>query len=143
MRAMSKENVEIVRSAYEGFLAGMEHGDPGGAFDAGVFAEDFEWIPDPEFTVEGEVFVGREGFIAFVRMWTEQFEDWSFEVERVIDAGDDRVVALTHQSGTGAESGVPVELDLGQVWELRGGRLARTRNYLTHAKALEAVGLSE
>jgi hypothetical protein len=56
-----------------------------------------------------------------MRAWTEDFEGWSVRVERWIDAGDDRVVALTHQSGTGKGSGVPVELNLGVVSELKDG----------------------
>jgi hypothetical protein len=41
-----------------------------------------------------------------MRVWTEQFDDFSLQVERLIDAGDDRVVALIRQSATGKESGV-------------------------------------
>jgi ketosteroid isomerase-like protein len=89
------------------------------------------------------VWRGREGFVEFIRTWTEQFENWPIRVERLIDAGGDRVVALTYQSATGKESAAPVELNLGQVWEIEGGRLARVTNYLSHAEALEAAGLSE
>ena len=78
-----------------------------------------------------------------MRGWTKDFEDWSLRVERLIDAGNDRVVALIHQSGTGKGSGVPVEWKVGQVYELEDGRSARVRNYLSHAEALEAAGLSE
>ena len=40
-------------------------------------------------------------------------------------------------------SGVPVELNIGMVWELKNGGVVRIRNYLTHTEALEAAGLSE
>jgi hypothetical protein len=76
-----------------------------------------------------------------MRTWTEQFDGWSIQVERWIDAGQGRVVALTRQSATGRGSGVPVELTLGQIWEFAVGRVARVRNYLTHAEALDAAGL--
>jgi ketosteroid isomerase-like protein len=120
----------------------MERGDPGGGLDPEAFAEDFEWIvPTP---LDGRsVWHGREGFIEFTRLWTEQFEHWSIWIERVIDAGEDRVVVLTRQSATGKGSGVPVELSLGQVWELEAGRVVQLRNYFGHAEALEAAGLSE
>jgi ketosteroid isomerase-like protein len=139
---MSQENVEFVRRAFEGFRAGMERGDPGAGLDREDIADEFEWIvPEP---LDGRsVWPGREGFVEFIRTWTEQFEDWSIRVERLIDAGEDRVVALTYQSATGRESGVPVEVSIGQVWEVEGGRLARVTNYLSHAEALEAAGLSE
>jgi ketosteroid isomerase-like protein len=137
---MSEENVEIVRRLYEEWYAGLERGDPGAPFDSGVLADDYEWIvPEP---LDGRtVWRGREEFVEFFRTWTEEFEGWSVRVEQLIDAGDDRVVALTLQSATGKGSGAPVELHLGQVQELKDGRLIRTRNYFTHAEALEAAGL--
>jgi ketosteroid isomerase-like protein len=139
---MSHENVEIVRRMFEEFQAGMERGDPGAFFDSETVADDYEWITDPPLDGRS-VWRGREGFVEFMRTWTEDFEDWSIHVERWIDAGDDRVVALTHQSATGKGSGVPVELNLAQVYELEDGRMIRARNYLSHADALEAAGLQE
>jgi ketosteroid isomerase-like protein len=141
---VSQENVEIMRRVLEDFQAGMERGDPGAWFDSEAVADDYEWTFETD-AVLGEgtlVWRGREGFVEFMRGWTEDFEGWSISVE-LIDAGDDRVVGLTHQSATGKGSGVPVEADVGQVYELEDGRLARTRNYLSHAKALEAAGLEE
>jgi ketosteroid isomerase-like protein len=87
------------------------------------------------------VWHGREGFAEFVQTWTEDFEGWSIRAERPIDAGGDRVVALTLQSATGRHSGVPVEMNLGQIYELKGGRMIRVRNYFSHAEALEAAGM--
>jgi ketosteroid isomerase-like protein len=136
-RAMSQENVEVVRRVFEQFQAGMERGDPG----AGLSAPDIEWVT-PQF--EGRrVWRGREGFVEFVRAWTEGFEDWSLQVERLIDAGGDRVVVLTHQSATGKASGVPVELDSGVIYEVQDGRIIRGSLYGSHGEALEAAGLRE
>ena len=56
---------------------------------------------------------------------------------------DDRVVALTRQTALGKGSGVPVELYIGQVWDVEGGRLAGVTNYMSQSDALEAAGLSE
>jgi ketosteroid isomerase-like protein len=141
---MSEENVEVVRRAYESFQAGLERGDPGAPFDLGLLADDSEWIIETDAPIVGRrVWRGREGFLEFMRTWTEQFDDWSFQVERLVDVGDDRVVALTHQSATGRESGVPVELNVGEVWEFEEGRLVRVRNYRSQAEALEAARLSE
>jgi ketosteroid isomerase-like protein len=73
----------------------------------------------------------------------EQFDEYSFRVERIIDAGDDRVVSILHQRCVGKASGVPVEWQMGQVLEFEGGRLNRARNYASPAEALEAAGLRE
>jgi ketosteroid isomerase-like protein len=134
---MSEENVEIVRRALE-----VQFGS-GAAFDLGLLADDFEWILVPEPFEGRSVWRGREEWGEFVRLWTQDFDDFSFQVVRVIDAGGDRVVALLHQSGIGKESGVPVEWDNGVVFELRDGRVIRATNYLSHAEALEAAGLQE
>ena len=138
---MSEENVEIVREQIETFRSGMERGDPGAAFDLESAADEFELITVP---FEGRtVWRGREGWVEFIRAWTEEFDDWSLQIERLIDAGDGRVVSLMHQSGTGKRSGVPVVVHFGQIHELKDGRVVRLRVYTSHAEALEAAGLSE
>src|SRR5215207_5358024 len=104
---MSEENVEIVRRAWEEFQAGMERGDPGAIFDSGGVAEDFEWILASNQLDGQSVWRGREGLVEFVRTWTAEFDDWSIRLERLIDAGKDRVVVLTVQTATGKGSGVP------------------------------------
>ena len=139
---MSEENVEIVRRAFEEFKAGLARGDPGAPFDLGLNAPDAEWVLPPGTPGMREVYRGREGFLEFIRTWTEDF-DWAIDLERVIDAGEHRVVALFHQRGTGKASGVPVEWHMGLVYELRDGRIQRMTNFLDPAKALEAAGLSE
>jgi ketosteroid isomerase-like protein len=139
---MSQENVEVVRRAVEKVRAAMERGDPGAYFDPAIMADDVEWVLSA--SLEGRtVWTGPEAFVDFLRTWTEQFDDWSVQVERLIDAGNDRVVALMHQSGTGKGSGVPVEWNSGVIYELRDGRVLRATNYATFADALEAAGLSE
>jgi ketosteroid isomerase-like protein len=138
---MSQENVEVVRRIFEGFQEAIERGDPA-AWIADTVPDDYEWIVPGEFAGRS-VWRGREGFAEFVQTWTEDFEGWSIRAERLIDAGGDRVVALTLQSATGRHSGVPVEMNLGQIYELKGGRMIRVRNYFSHAEALEAAGLRE
>jgi ketosteroid isomerase-like protein len=140
---MSEENVEVVRRVFEAFNAGFERGDPGAVFDLETVADDLEWMPFPGLPGMPQSYHGREGFVEFMRTWTEDFEGWSIEYERLIDAPDDRVVALIHQSATGKESGAPVELHFGQVSELEDGRVIRIRNFPDLAQALEAAGLSE
>jgi ketosteroid isomerase-like protein len=139
---MSQENVEIVQGIVDAFQTGLERGDPGVAWDLAAVAADAEWVPDPELPGPAPS-RGREGFVEFMRTWTEDFERWTFRVQRLIDAGDNRVVALAHQSALGKGSGVPVELHFGQIYELEAGQVVRIRNYTDRAAALEAAGLRE
>jgi hypothetical protein len=55
------------------------------------------------------------------------------------DAGD-RVVALGHQSGRAASSGVPVELTFGNVVTVNNGLVTRQAFYAEPAQALKAAG---
>jgi ketosteroid isomerase-like protein len=139
---MSEENVEIVRKAFEEFQAGLARGDPGAVFDSDTIAPDAEWIPAPNTLGVRPVYRGREGFVEFWGTWTEDFE-WAADLERVIDAGDGRVLALFHQHATGKRSGATVDLHMGQLIELENGRVIRVRNFNDRADALGAVGLSE
>ena len=139
---MSQENVEIVRTVIAATQQAMADGDPAAAFPAGSFAADFEWsVPTP---FEGKrLWTGIDECIEFLRLWSEQFDDYSFEAPRLIDVGDHRVVALERQVATGRKSAIRIELENGVVYELVDGRIVRATNYLTHAEALEAVGLSD
>ena len=139
---MSEENVEIVRRGFEALKAGLDRGDPGAAFDSGVYASEVEWILPPGGAGFRDMYVGRGGFLEFMKTWTEDF-DWSIELERLVDAGDDRVVGVFRQRATGKGSGVPVELHMGVVHELEGGQIVRMRNYLDPAEAFAAAGLRE
>jgi ketosteroid isomerase-like protein len=139
---MSRENLEIARRVFEAFQSGMERGEPGAGYDTGLVAPDAEWVMPPGGAGFEDVYVGRQGFLDFMKIWTEDF-DWSIELERLVDAGENRVVGVFRQRATGKGSGVPVELHMGVIYELQGGQVVRMRNYLHPAEALEAAGLQE
>jgi ketosteroid isomerase-like protein len=139
---MSQENVEVVRRLTEEFQAGMKRGEFGAWLNSEYIADDVEWVPaDIPGTLA--TYRGRAAFLEFIRTWTEDFETWSVEWDRLIAASDDRVVGLFRQRATGKGSGVPVELQHGLVYELEDGRVIRIRNYGDPAEALKAVGLAE
>jgi ketosteroid isomerase-like protein len=132
---------EIVRQLAEAAQRGVDDGDPGAIFDTGLLADDAEWVLP---TFEGKsVWRGRREYTKWMRAWTGEFEDFSMWFEPLIDAGDDRVVAISHTWASGKGSGVPVEWHTGWVIELRNGRAIRSTNYFEPARALEAAGLSE
>jgi ketosteroid isomerase-like protein len=139
---MSAENVEIAQRAFDAFQEGFARGDAGAAFDSECVATECEWFPFPDFPGP-KSYRGRDGFLEFMRIWTEDFADWSIDSERMIEAPGDRVVAMIHQSGTGKASGVPVESHFGTVYELEAGQVIRIRNFADAGEALRAAGLSE
>jgi ketosteroid isomerase-like protein len=70
-------------------------------------------------------------------------EDVHFEDSQFLDAGRDHVVHLYRLVGRGAGSGVPVNREIGALWQLRNGKLLKGEVYLDQREALEAAGLSE
>jgi ketosteroid isomerase-like protein len=124
------------------FQVGLARGNLGVNFDSGAFAPDGEWIPEYAPGLRS-VYRGREGFVQFMRTWSEDFEDWSIRPEKLIDVGDDRVVALVHQRATGKASGVQVDLHMAFIFDLKEGRVIRVRTFIDPAEALKAVGMSE
>jgi ketosteroid isomerase-like protein len=134
---MSQENVEIVRELYERF---DETHQPVAEMLAPDFAWDMStfvgWPEDP-------VYYGADGMARFLATWLENFEDWEVRLERLLDAGNDDVVAFVWQRARSTESGVAVEMSLAQIWTVRDGLAARMQMYADRAEALEAAGLSE
>lgn len=100
--------------------------------------DDFEWIV-PEHP-EGAVQRGPEGVMQFFRDWTEPFDDLDVQWD-LHQCGEDRALALIQMSGRGHESGVPVEMQFGQLWTFRDGRAVRMVFYSDLDEARRAAGL--
>ena len=131
--AMSHENVEIVRRSYEAFM----RGDPETALSA--YSPDTEW-DDTRFRPEGKIHRGRDELAELVRTWVGTWRDYSFKLERIVDAGD-RVVLIYEEQGTGKGSGLEITTQVGSVITVEGGEITRTVVYSDPGDALEAAGL--
>jgi ketosteroid isomerase-like protein len=138
---MSQENVEIVRTLMEGF----QHRQHERAFE--FYDPEIEWdasnvgqvVPD----LAG-VYRGHEGVRTYWRRWLSAWSDLHFEIQDVVDAGDQVVVLVRNQRQWGRRSGIATELPpYGIVFTMRGGKVIRWRSYPDQGAALEAAGLSE
>ena len=137
---MSQENVEVVRAIYEDWLRGD--------YEA-VFARidaDIEWFAPTDISASGEpgsgLSRGHHGIRKSLARWIGEWDDFSFELRRLIDLGDD-VLAEGWQRGRGKTSGVEVSEEIFSVWTIRGGQAVRQRMFRDRAQALEAAGLRE
>jgi uncharacterized protein len=138
-RAMSQENVEIVRRGYELYEAGDLESV------AGLFADDAELADAGGLGVAGTAAgtrYGPEGFLRATEEALEAFEDYHPEAEEFIDAGE-AVVVPVRMSGRGRASGAKLEARLAHLWVLRNGKVIRGEVYRTTKEALEAAGLRE
>jgi ketosteroid isomerase-like protein len=80
----------------------------------------------------------RDAFVT----WFEAFERVDFDIENIIESGDE-VVVFMRIRGRGRGSGLVVEQRIPSVWTVHGGRIVRVRGYRNEADALEAAGLRE
>jgi ketosteroid isomerase-like protein len=133
-RAMSQEDVEVVRGLYDGWLRG----------EAGLE------LFDPEISmVESATLPGAASAygIDAVRRYMESFDrHWDgvrFEPQEFIDAGDGQVVVVARLVGTGRLSGVEVTRTWAYVWTVAGGKVHSMVGYADRDEALGAVAAQE
>jgi ketosteroid isomerase-like protein len=129
---MSEENVEVVRSYFDAFLAGDRSSaerltDPR-----------FEFVPSHTSHVTAPV-EGWKEFTQVLADMTSQFETYEVRPDAIIDAGDDRVV-VSHRR-VAKSHGVQVEDRFAHVITVRGGRICRMASFRSLEEALEAAGL--
>jgi ketosteroid isomerase-like protein len=135
---MSRENIEIVRAAFEAWNAG-EPQDVLSHFHPELVYHPRADEPDPS------PHVGRDAYEQLVSGFVESFSEVTFEVLELIDAGDHVIAstvlhAVLHGQGT-ASGGVSDTYVF--VYKLRDGLVVEGWEYRTKREALEAVGLSE
>jgi ketosteroid isomerase-like protein len=137
---MSQENVEVFRRAFEEFTRGGWE-----PLFGTIWAPEIVWDMSPAGIAGLGVYHGFDELTSFFEDWfsTFPFDDWEQELDKVIDCGDEVVVALTRQRGRGSASGVSVELEYAQVITFRGGKIVRSVVYTDRDQALKAAGLSE
>ena len=139
---MSRENMELVRAAYE--LADLLNPSPDQIDRAfrEFLDEQFEMRLPPDYPEGEPVFRGREGVTQLSAMLRATWGEWRFEPERFLDAGD-RVVVFGRILVEGEASGVPIDFETTHVWTVRGRRATSMHAYRDRAEALEAAGLRE
>ena len=128
---MSQENVEVVLRCIEA----RDRGDYAAARD--LF--DPNLVVDLSARPDGRLYFAGKDAARAMREWVELWHDYTYEVQEVVDAGDE-VVVLFREAGRGKESGAAIELLGATVWTVREGRVVRTKTYTDRREAFEAVG---
>jgi ketosteroid isomerase-like protein len=134
---MSQENMETARDSLKAFA-------DGGLDDWAEF-----WDPDINWrAAEGEIddageLHGPEAVRRHIQDWFDMFDNLTVVVEELVDAGDDRVVAVQRMTGRAKVSGIETEIRFSVVYTLRDGKIVQGREYMDKDKALEAAGLRE
>ena len=140
---MSRENVEFL----EGLFAGAADMDKQALLEAlpvlipQMCDPEIEWIEDPR-RADRRVYHGHEGVRASFERWLENFEEYEWEVERIVDCGDTALV-YAREEGRGSLSGGTISQRIYPVFSFRDGRIVRYQEFYEEREALEAAGLAE
>jgi uncharacterized protein len=133
---MSQETVEFVRRA---FAAGID--DDYSDLIAGL-DENVEMLGAVGGFEEGKVTRGRAAVARELALDTSVWAERRYEVQRLIDAGD-QIVAVVHEYRRGRASGIEISADMALIYSFRDGKVFRIEPYMSQSEALEAAGLSE
>jgi len=105
------------------------------------YAPDFVWdMSRAEWPGKAE-YHGVEGVRDFFREWLEPWAEWDYELVDVVEGTEDRVVVIGVQRAVNRPGGVPVEMQMGQLWTLDDdGRALRMVMYTNADEALAEAG---
>jgi ketosteroid isomerase-like protein len=128
-------NVEVVRRTVEAFPRGVDEMllfvDPAIELHSAIVGG-----------AEGNVYRGHDGFRRWFADSFESFEELENEWTEFRDLGD-RVLAFGNVKARGRGSGMELDSPMGWVFTVRRGKLVKAEGFLSHAEALQAVGLRE
>jgi ketosteroid isomerase-like protein len=132
---MSRQNVELVRSALEAW----NRQDEEAALQL--------FSPEVELDVSGrvlnpDIYTGIDGFMRFRREIAEAWTRFELEIEDLFESGS-LVVAFVRSIGMGRASGIEVDFRSAWLITVSDQKITRLRLYRERKEALEAAGLSE
>jgi len=159
---MSEDHVEVVRRFYasaegENLVPRMRETverlgpDPQTEAVLAFWAEDPTWKhvhPDVEWDTSGSggapAARGAKEVVALWTDWLEALESYVFRPTEYRDLGD-WVLVETEARARGARGrgGIPVEMRVFEIYQVRDGKIAVYRSFLSKQEALEAAGLEE
>jgi ketosteroid isomerase-like protein len=140
---MSQENVEFL----EGLFAGAADMDKQALLDAlpdfipQMCDPDIEWVEDPR-RADRRMYRGHDGVRESFERWLENFSEYRFEIERIVDCGE-KVLVIAREEGRGLASGATIGQRIYSVYSFRDGKISRYEEFYEERDALEAAGLRE
>ncbi len=133
---MSQANVEIARRVFAAFA---RTGDLGLLRE--YWAEDIVWdVSRSDFPGKG-IYHGVEGVREWMSGIEDAFEGLVWEVEKITDLDQDRMLVVTRAKGHGRFSKIAADYRFPYVLTFRDGIVIRVDRYRDRAEALKAAGL--
>jgi ketosteroid isomerase-like protein len=129
---MSEDKVAVVRGMWEAFL----RNDVEASLSA--FDPDVEW--DGTNLPDGKVARGLDAIVEHLSRWAEMWETWEVELEDVVDAGGDRVIAFIRERGR-SKAGIEVNERHSELYTVRDGKIVHRKGFSDADEALHAAGV--
>ena len=104
------------------------------------FDPDVEW--DGTNLPDGQIERGREAIMGHFRRWANQWDGWTVEVERIIDADSDQVVVVFRERGR-SKTGLEMNECHAELYRLRDGKVVRRQGFSDPNEALKSAGLNQ
>jgi ketosteroid isomerase-like protein len=127
-----RSNMELAKAGYEAF----QRSDVQTVLD----------LTDPEVEIylpptlpNSGTFHGHEGYMTWLGRWLEAWDDFHIEVRGMEAVGERHVVTAIHQSGIGRGSGIPVEMDVAYMLDIRDGKVIALQMYLSRDEAISVA----
>lgn len=128
------QNVQLVKSLYAAFAGGRIQTVLDG------FDEQIEWQSAENVPYAAGLLRGKQAVLETV--FTRLAQDWeNFQVtpQEYLDAGG-TVIAIGRYSGTHRHTGRQILAQFAHLWDIRGGKVVRYRQYTDTLQLAEAYG---
>jgi ketosteroid isomerase-like protein len=126
-------NLELLRERLGGAVE-----DPESFYE--ILHPDVVWDMSDTASPMAGLYRGKDEVRAFYRRWAGAFSNWSYDIERMIEAGEE-VVVIVREHGHGRGSGVEVEMLRANIWTFENGKVVLFRSFCSPEAALQAAGL--
>jgi ketosteroid isomerase-like protein len=118
----------------------FERGDIDGLLD--LCAPEIEITQPPEIPGAPRHLSGHEGVLESFAIWTEQWDDFGFEILHSEESGDWVVVTMLNR-GRGRESGIAVEAKFVHAFRAADGLIREWQIFIREDQVRKAIGLEE
>ena len=106
------------------------------------FAEDFHGVVPPDLSAEPDSYDGHDGVRRYFDSFHEIVENLRFDAEELVEIAPNTFVAGGLITGSGRESGIPIEMRVPMLMRLRDDKLVEMSAYAEWDDAV-AAGTSD
>jgi ketosteroid isomerase-like protein len=129
---MSETNIAVVRRMLEAFIRNdLET-------TLACLDPNIEW--DGTNLPDGKIARGLDAVLDHAARWADMWEGWEVELEDVIDAGGDKVIAFIRERGR-SKAGLDMDEQHSELYIVRAGRIIYRKGFSDPHEALVEADL--